>query len=126
MSKTLLIADDAIIIREMIKDAVGPAGWEVVGEAANGQEAAQLYAEYEPDVMTLDLVMPEYDGLYALAHIKEQDPDARIVVVSALDQKNVLKDAFKLGASDFIVKPFEKGNLLETLEKSLSSEFVQQ
>lgn len=117
MSKTLLITDDALIIREMIKDVAVAAGWEVVGEAVNGQQAVQRYAELKPSVCTLDLVMPEYDGLYALQGIKKLDPEAKVIVISALDQKQVLKEAFHAGASDFVVKPFDKGALVETLNQ---------
>jgi len=116
MPGTLLITDDAMIIREMIKDAVQPAGWSVVGEAANGQQAIERYLDLRPDVVTLDLVMPEFDGLYALRGIRAADPEARILVLSALDQTRVLKEAFALGASDFICKPFEREALLQTLE----------
>lgn len=115
MTKKLLVTDDAVIIREIIKDAAIEAGWTIVAEASNGKQAAELYDEHLPDVMTLDLVMPEYDGLYALRNIMEKHPDAKIVVVSALNQKSILTDAFKLGASDFIVKPFENQTLLDTL-----------
>ena len=117
MSKTLLVTDDAVIIREMIKDAARDAGWTIGGEACNGQEAVERFEEIRPDAMTLDLVMPEFDGLHALRGIMEQDPDAKVLVVSALDQQNVLKDALRLGASDFIVKPFEKSRLIGALEK---------
>jgi len=117
MSKTLMVADDAMIIREIIKDAASDGGWQVLGEAANGQEAVQAYRELRPDVVTLDLVMPQYDGLFALEHILGEDPEARVVVVSALDQKQILTDAFKLGATDFIVKPFQSASLIETLNK---------
>lgn len=120
MAKTLLVTDDALIIREMIKDAATSAGWEIAGEATNGQEAVERYQELRPDACTLDLVMPEYDGLHALRGILAVDPDARVVVVSALDQKNVLKDAFKLGAADFLVKPFDKRVLIETLEQQVA------
>ena len=121
MAKTLSITDDAIIIREMIKDAAVGEGWEIVAEACNGQQAIAVYLEHKPDVCTLDLVMPEYDGLHALRGIMRADPYAKVIVVSALDQKNVLKEAFKSGATDFVVKPFEKKVLLETLEKALSA-----
>ncbi|ADB17974.1 response regulator receiver protein [Pirellula staleyi DSM 6068] len=117
MAKRLLVTDDAIIIREIIKDTARKAGWEIVGEASNGQSAIEKYHELKPDAMTLDLVMPQYDGLHALKGILSDDPNAKIVVVSALDQKNILKDAFKLGASDFIVKPFDHSKLMETLER---------
>ncbi len=117
MAKTLLIVDDAMIIREIIKDAVRDAGWEIVGEASNGQEAIERYGEFKPDAVTLDLVMPEFNGLHALRGIMAGDPDATVVVVSALEQKNVLRDAFKIGAADFIVKPFDKRALLNTLEQ---------
>ena len=120
MAKTLLITDDALIIREMIKDAAISAGWQVVGEASNGQQAIERYQELRPDAVTLDLVMPEYDGLHGLRGMMAVDPDAKVVVVSALDQKDVLKQAFKLGAADFIVKPFDKRVLIDTLEQAVA------
>ena len=121
MSKTLLVTDDALIIREMIKDAATEAGWEIAGEAVNGQDAIEKYKQLNPDVVTLDLVMPDYDGIHALRGILEVDPQARVCVVSALDQTKVLKDAFKIGAADFIVKPFNQKNLVETLDNLVSS-----
>ena len=117
MDKTLLVIDDAVIVREKIKEAARGAGWEIVGEARNGKEAVKRYAELRPAAVTLDLVMPEYDGIYALREILAIDPDAKVVVVSALGQKNVLKDAFKLGAADFVVKPFDKHTFTNTLEQ---------
>jgi two-component system, chemotaxis family, chemotaxis protein CheY len=117
MTRTLLVADDAMIIREIIKDTAASAGWEVAGEAKNGQEAIDRYRELRPDAVTLDLVMPEYDGLHALQGIMGLDPDAKVLVVSALEQREVLKKAFKTGASDFVAKPFDKENLRDTLEQ---------
>jgi len=119
MPNTLMVVDDALIIREMIKDAASGEGWQIVAEAVNGQQAVEQYARHKPDAVTLDLVMPEFDGLHALRGIMAVNPDAQVVVVSALDQRAVLKQAFKLGAADFIVKPFDRGVLLETLEKTL-------
>ncbi|NQT39587.1 MAG: response regulator [Planctomycetes bacterium] len=120
MTKTLLVIDDAMIIREIIKDAVTEAGWTVVGEATDGQEGILRYSELKPDAVTLDLVMPNYDGLHALRGIRALDGQARVCVVSALDQRNVLKEAFRQGAADFIVKPFDKATLVETLEQLVS------
>lgn len=117
MKKTLLVTDDAAIIRAKIKEAARGAGWEIVGEASNGKEAVDRYVELRPTAVTVDLVMPEYDGIYALREILAVDPAAKVVVVSALGQKNILKDAFKLGAADFIVKPFDKKMLVNTLEQ---------
>jgi two-component system chemotaxis response regulator CheY len=122
MAKTLLVADDAAIVRAKIKDVARQIGWEIVGEARNGKEAIDRYAELHPTVMTLDLVMPEYDGIYALREILMADPNAKVIVVSALGQKNILKDAFKLGAADFLVKPFDKPSLTSTLEQFVSSD----
>ena len=122
MDKTLLVIDDAVIVREKIKEAARAAGWEIVGEACNGKEAVERYAELRPAAVTLDLVMPEYDGIYALREILALDPNAKVVVVSALGQKNVLKDAFKLGAADFVVKPFDKHTLASTLEQFVEQE----
>jgi two-component system chemotaxis response regulator CheY len=117
MARTLLVTDDALIIRTIIKDMAVSAGWEVVGEAANGQEAIDRYRELRPDAVTLDLVMPEHDGLHALHGIMEFDPEAKVLVVSALEQRGVLKDAFKAGAADFVSKPFDKQSLQATLEQ---------
>jgi two-component system, chemotaxis family, chemotaxis protein CheY len=115
MPRTLLVADDALIIRRIIKDMATSAGWTVVGEAANGQEAIDRYRQLRPDAVTLDLVMPEHDGLHALQGIMEFDPDAKVLIVSALEQRGVLKDAIKAGAADFVGKPFVKENLQSTL-----------
>jgi two-component system chemotaxis response regulator CheY len=120
MTRTLLVADDAAIIRAIIKDVATQAGWDVVGEAANGQEAIDRYAELQPDAMTLDLVMPEYDGLHALRGIMAAQPDAKVLVVSAVNQSQVLKTAFRLGASDFVVKPFDRKVLVNTLDQLVS------
>jgi len=116
MTRKLLVVDDALIIREMIKDAAMAEGWEIVGEAQDGQEAINRYVETRPDAVTLDLVMPQYDGRHALRGIRQTDPTAIVLVVSALDQKEVLKEAFRLGAADFIVKPFEKAHVVQALD----------
>lgn len=87
MKKTLLITDDAVIIREMIKDLASQAGWTIVGEAGDGQQAIERYAELKPDAVTLDLVMPEHDGLHALRGIMEIDPKAKIVVIQRAGTK---------------------------------------
>jgi two-component system chemotaxis response regulator CheY len=115
MSHTLLVTDDSMIVREMIKDLATEAGWTVVGEAINGQDAIEKYRQLRPDAMTLDLVMPEYDGLHALRGVRQFDPQAKVLVVSAIDQTDVLQEALKLGAADFIVKPFNKGRAQQAL-----------
>jgi two-component system, chemotaxis family, chemotaxis protein CheY len=120
--KTLLIADDAAIIRAKIKEIACGAGWTVVAEARNGKEAVDRYNEMRPAAVTVDLVMPEYDGIYALREILTLDPNAKVIVVSAIGQKNVLKDAFNIGAADFIVKPFDKQTLVKTLEQFAPAE----
>lgn len=117
MPRTLLVTDDAIIIREMIKDTVQAAGWQIAGEAANGQEAIERYCQLRPTAVTLDMVMPQYDGMHALRGILECDPQAVVVVVSAVDQVQVLKEAFQCGAADFLVKPFDRQVLVTTLDR---------
>lgn len=116
MARKLLVTDDALIIRTLIKDMAVKAGWDVVGEAKNGQEAIDKYRELRPDAVTLDLVMPEFDGLHALRGIMEIDPEARVLIVSALKHRGLLKEAIEAGASDFVEKPFDKANLEETLD----------
>ncbi len=121
MSRTLLVVDDALIIRHMIKDVAAGAGWTIAGEAADGQQAIDQYAQLRPHAVTLDLVMPGYDGLHALRGIMACDPNARVLVVSALEQKATLKEAFRLGAADFLIKPFDKQALIDALEQLAAS-----
>ena len=116
MPKRLLVIDDALIIREIIKNVAINAGWEIAGEATNGPEGVQQYHLLRPDAVTLDLVMPECDGLHALQGILDIEPDAKVIIVTALDQKNILKQAFKIGATDIIVKPFNDDSLTRTLD----------
>ena len=115
--KRLLVVDDAVFMRKMICGVAAEAGWEVVGEAANGLEAIALYDRLRPDLVTMDLVMPEMGGLEALRQIRAEDPNARVVVVTALDQKQALMDSIREGAIDFIVKPFERQRVLNLLAK---------
>ncbi|MEN6459041.1 MAG: response regulator [Thermoguttaceae bacterium] len=122
MPNTLLIVDDALIVREKIKQAALSIGWTVVGEACNGREAIERFAELRPSVVTLDMVMPECDGIVALQEILAIDSTAKVIIVSALGQKNILKDAFKLGASDFVIKPFDWRTLITTLEQFTTPE----
>jgi two-component system chemotaxis response regulator CheY len=113
----MLVVDDSMIVRRLICDAAAKAGWQVLAEASNGQEAIDRYRETHPDLVTLDLIMPDYDGMHALKGILEADPEARVIVVSALEQKGVLKDAFRAGASDFVLKPFNHAALVDTLQQ---------
>lgn len=113
----LLIVDDALIMRRLIRDVAAASGWQVVGEAANGEEAIHRYGELRPDLVTLDLVMPVLGGLDALRQIRADDPDARVVIVSAVDQRQALIDAIAAGAIDFIVKPFDRERIVGVLTK---------
>jgi two-component system chemotaxis response regulator CheY len=115
--RRLLVVDDAVFMRKMICGVAAEAGWDVVGEAANGREAVTLYEQLRPDLVTMDLVMPEMGGLEALREIRARDPGARVVVVTALDQKQSLMDSIREGAIDFIVKPFERQRILNLLAK---------
>jgi len=124
MSKRILITDDSILMRKMVADSLVADGWEVVAEAANGQEAVDRYKECRPDAVSLDIVMPGTDGLYALERILEFDPDAQIVVVSALNQTKLISEAIRKGAQDFIAKPFLPEQLQQTMRhcEGLSAE----
>lgn len=123
MDKTLLVVDDALIIRKQIVDAATQAGWTVVGEADNGLTAYELYKKHRPMAMTLDLIMPEHNGISALERIMPEFPQARVVLVSALNQKEVLKKAFALGAADFVIKPFRADVLIGTLETVVAAAY---
>jgi two-component system chemotaxis response regulator CheY len=113
----LLIVDDALIMRKVIRDVAVEAGWDVVGEARDGAEAVEMYARLRPDLVTMDLVMPVLGGLEALQRIRASDPRAKVVVVTALDQKQMLLESIRHGALDFVVKPFDRGRLASLLNK---------
>jgi two-component system chemotaxis response regulator CheY len=111
MAKRVLVVDDALIMRMRIKEIALDAGWEIAGEAANGEEGLELYRALAPDLTTLDIVMPKLDGVSVLRQIRAENPAARVVMVSAVDQKGKLTECIRLGALDFIVKPFDKARL---------------
>jgi two-component system, chemotaxis family, chemotaxis protein CheY len=115
----VLIADDAAFMRMMIRNILTQNGHEVVGEAENGQEAVQRYAELKPDVTTMDITMPEKDGIAALKEIMAADPTARVVMCSALGQESKVIESIRSGAKDFVVKPFQQDRVLAALAKAL-------
>ena len=111
MAKRLLIVDDALIMRRRIGEIAEATGWQIAGEAATGAEALALYEETRPDLVTLDIVMPELDGVATLRRLKADHPSANVVMVSAVDQRIKLNECIELGAIDFIVKPFQEQRL---------------
>jgi two-component system chemotaxis response regulator CheY len=121
-NKRVLIVDDALIIRRRIRDIAEEAGWQVAAEAKDGEEAVALYQQEKPDLVTLDIVMPNLDGVAALRRIVEEDPQARVVMVSAVNQKEKLAECIQAGAMDFIVKPFDRANLRSFFEKYLAAD----
>jgi len=115
----VLIADDASFMRQMIREIIEPEGHEIVGEATNGIEAMELYTELQPDVVTMDIVMPKRSGIDAVKAIVTENPTACIVMCSALGQEALVMEAMQAGAQDFIVKPFKPDSVLSTLNKVL-------
>ena len=115
----VLIVDDAAFMRMMIKDILEKNGFEVVGEASNGLVAVDLYKKEKPDVVTMDITMPDMDGIEAVKAIKEFDPAAKVIMCSAMGQQSMVMDAIKAGAKDFIVKPFQADRVLEAINKVL-------
>lgn len=115
----VLIVDDAAFMRKLLTDALTSGGHEVVGEGANGVEAVARWQELRPDLTTLDITMPEKDGLAALAEIMAIDPSAKVIMCSALGQEAKVLEAVKLGAKDFVIKPFQPPRVLEAIEKAL-------
>lgn len=120
MAYRVLIVDDAAFMRMMLRDILSKNGFEVVGEAENGKVAVQMYGELKPDVVTMDITMPEMDGIAAVQAIKASDPNAKVVMVSAMGQQAMVIEAIRSGAADFIVKPFQPDRVLEALGKALS------
>ena len=115
----VLVVDDAVFMRKVVSDALNKGGHEVIGEAANGQEAVDQFQSLKPEVMTLDITMPEKDGLEALREIIALDPGARVVMCSALGQESKVLESIKLGAKDFVVKPFKPDRVVGAVQKAL-------
>ena len=113
----VLIVDDAAFMRMMLKDILTKNGHEVVGEAANGIEMLSKYEETQPDIVILDITMPEMDGLTAIKELRKKHPDANVVMCSAMGQQSMVIDAIQSGARDFIVKPFQADRIIECLSK---------
>jgi two-component system, chemotaxis family, chemotaxis protein CheY len=116
----VLVVDDAVFMRKMVGDALAKHGHEVVGEASNGIEAVQRFQELQPEVTTLDITMPEKDGVTALKEIISLDPAARVVMCSALGQESKVLEAIRSGAKDFVVKPFQADRIQQAIEKALA------
>jgi two-component system chemotaxis response regulator CheY len=116
----ILVVDDAAFMRKVVSDALATGGHEVIGEASNGTQAVERFQELRPELMTLDITMPEKDGLQALAEIMTIDPGARVLMCSALGQETKVIESIKLGAKDFVVKPFQAARLLEAVGKALA------
>ena len=113
----VMVVEDAVFMRMTIRKMIEPEGYEVVGEAGNGVEAVQKYMEAQPDVVMLDITMPEMNGIDALKRIKEFDPKAKVIMCSAMGQQAMVAQAIQSGAKDFIVKPFEKDRVLAALKR---------
>lgn len=118
MSRTILVVDDAAFMRMMIRDILSKEGY-TIHEAVNGRDAVEKYREIQPDLVTMDITMPELDGISALRAIREQDAEARILMVSAMGQQKMIVEALEAGALDFLVKPFQPTKVLETVKKCL-------
>ena len=117
MAKNILIVDDAAFMRMMIKDILTKNGYNVAGEAENGAKAMEKYNELKPDLVLMDITMPEVDGIQALKNIKASDPNAKIIMCTAMGQQAMVIEAIQSGAKDFIVKPFQADRVLEAVKK---------
>ncbi len=121
MAKRILITDDALFMRVTLKNILTQNGFEVCGEAQNGAEAVNLFKQLKPDLVTMDITMPEMDGLAALKEIRAADPSAKVVMCTAMGQKAMVIEAIQNGAKDFIVKPFQPDRVLEAVNKLLAA-----
>jgi two-component system, chemotaxis family, chemotaxis protein CheY len=119
VSQTVLICDDAIFMRTMLADILTQAGYEVIGEAETGVQAVEKYAQLRPDLVTMDIVMPDLGGIDAVRSIVQQFPDAKVLMCSAMGQQALVVEAISAGAKDFVVKPFQPSRVLEAVQRVL-------
>ena len=117
MAKNILVCDDAAFMRMMIKNTLTKGGYNVAGEAENGAKAVEKYKELSPDLVLMDIMMPEMDGIQALKEIKKLDPNAKVIMCSAMGQQAMVVESIQAGAKDFIVKPFQEDRVLEAVKK---------
>lgn len=121
MAARVLIVDDAVFMRNTIKEIFTSHDYEVAGEAANGVEAVEKFRDLKPDLMTMDIVMPFKNGIQATRDIIAEDPEAVIIICSALGQESLVTEAIEAGATDFIVKPFRAENVMQVVQKALAN-----
>jgi two-component system chemotaxis response regulator CheY len=119
VSHKVLLVDDAAFMRMMLKDILSNNGYEIVGEAENGAVAVDKYVELKPDIVIMDITMPEMDGLQAIKEIRAKDPQAKVIMCSAMGQQGMVIEAIQSGAKDFVVKPFQPDRVLEAVGKAL-------
>ncbi len=119
MGHRVLVCDDAIFMRTMISDILSGAGYEVVGEAESGVQAIERYRALKPDLVTMDIVMPDMGGIDAVREIVKQDPGAKVLMCSAMGQQALVVEAIQAGAKDFVVKPFQPSRVLEAVQRVL-------
>lgn len=115
----VLVVDDAAFMRMMLKNILTKNGYEIAGEAVNGNEALDKYKELKPDLVTLDITMPECDGIQALKNIRAADPSAKCLMCSAMGQQAMVIESIQAGAKDFIVKPFQPDRVIEAVKKAI-------
>ncbi|HOJ64198.1 MAG TPA: response regulator [Spirochaetota bacterium] len=120
MSARVLIVDDLAFIKLIIRDTLEKTGFEVVGEASNGIEAVEMYKRLKPDIVLMDITMPRMDGIQALQEIMKFDPNAKVIMCSALGQQKLIIQSIQLGAKDFIVKPFKPERIVGAIKKALN------
>ena len=119
MNNTVLVCDDAVFMRTMIGDILTQAGLEVIGEADSGAQAVEKYKQLKPDLVTMDIIMPEMGGIEAVKEITKLDPQARVLMCSAMGQQALVAEAIQAGAKDFVVKPFQPSRVLEAVQRVL-------
>lgn len=116
----ILIVDDASFMRRLIRNALESVHYEVCAEAENGKQGVNLFRQHQPDLVTMDIIMPEMDGLTALRQIRAEFPQARIIMITAVDQRQYMQEALEAGVNDFVVKPFDDDRIIMAVERALA------